>query len=47
MSCMLDFFLYDVTQREINNNNGVLRVRLPTLPVASQFSSNKVDDDLF
>ena len=34
MSCILDFLLYDVTQREINNNNGGLRVQLPTLPIS-------------
>ena len=31
---MLDFLLYDVTQREINNNNGGPRVQLPTLPIS-------------
>ena len=47
MSCILDFLLYDVTQREINNNNGGLRVQLPTLPISKSISSNRVDDDLF
>ena len=28
------FLLYDVTQREINNNNGGLRVQLPNLPIS-------------
>ena len=32
--CILDFVLYDVTQCEINNNNGGLRVQLPTLPIS-------------
>ena len=44
MSCILDFLLYDVTQREINNNNE-FNYRLCQL--ASQFSSNREDDDLF
>ena len=33
VSCILDFLLYDVTQREFVNNNGRLRV-LPTLPIS-------------
>ena len=34
MSCILYFLLYDVTQCEINNNNGGLWVQLPTLPIS-------------
>ena len=33
-SCILDFLLYDVKQCEINNNNGGLRLQLPTLPIS-------------
>ena len=34
VSCIPDFLLYDVKQREINNNNGGLQVQLPTLQIS-------------
>ena len=32
--CILDSLLYDVTQREIDNNDGRLWVKFPTLPIS-------------
>ena len=34
VSCIFDFLLYNIMQREINNNNGELRVQLMTLPIS-------------
>ena len=45
--CILDFLLNDVTEREIDNNNGRLIVYNRPRQLAGQFSSNRVDDDLF
>ena len=46
MSCTLDFLLYDVTQHEVDNNNGGGEFNYRLCQLASQFSSNRVDADL-
>ena len=45
VSCILDFFLYDVTQPD--NNNGALSIITDFANKRVNFSSNRVDDDLF